>query len=344
MAHKVYYPAYDYWKEELQPNFEIILNPLLDDLGRRVTLSDLQEFLTAELGDTLPFISSVVTDGVTIGGTGTDEDPITIIAEGFTDTNFANTNLTFTANRTHDADGFDLTIDNLVNLEFNTESLNIFGNVVRLQDNLQLRFFDADNTNYIGISSPINVTTSYNLRLPTTAGSLGEVLATDGSGNLSWITVSSSGGGLESVTGDIVDNSDPLNPVVNQIQSDWNAADAFSPEFILNKPTIPSDTDDITNNSDFIPGTTLTNALDNIDEYLKDFNVSLNFIDVEDFPLILPYQFTIDSVDNPDTLTVTITRNGSPYTLGTTINAYDDMLITVDSIGFINLNCSKISL
>lgn len=51
--------------------------------------------------------------------------------------------------------------------------------------------------------------------------------------------------GVESVTGNIVNNTDPLNPVVTQVQSDWNASSGLAR--ILNKPTIPTKTSDLTN-------------------------------------------------------------------------------------------------
>lgn len=42
---------------------------------------------------------------------------------------------------------------------------------------------------------------------------------------------------VDSVAGNIVDNTDPLNPVVDQVQADWNATEGLAE--ILNKPTIP---------------------------------------------------------------------------------------------------------
>lgn len=53
--------------------------------------------------------------------------------------------------------------------------------------------------------------------------------------------VGSGGGAVETVTGNIVDNTDPLNPVVTQVQPDWDAVSGLGE--ILNKPTIPVDQD-----------------------------------------------------------------------------------------------------
>ena len=44
--------------------------------------------------------------------------------------------------------------------------------------------------------------------------------------------------GVQSVTGNIVNNTDPENPIVTQVQSDWNASSGLGQ--ILNKPAIPA--------------------------------------------------------------------------------------------------------
>jgi hypothetical protein len=46
------------------------------------------------------------------------------------------------------------------------------------------------------------------------------------------------GGTVVSVTGNIVDNTDPANPIITQKQADWTQADNTKPDFILHKPTI----------------------------------------------------------------------------------------------------------
>lgn len=46
---------------------------------------------------------------------------------------------------------------------------------------------DTDNgTNYIGLSAPTAVTTSIDFKLPSADGTSGQVIQTDGSGNLSF--------------------------------------------------------------------------------------------------------------------------------------------------------------
>lgn len=60
------------------------------------------------------------------------------------------------------------------------------------------------------------------------------------SGNRAIVTITGGGGGgsVDGVTGNIVNNTDPANPVVTQVQPDWNASSGLGQ--ILNKPTIPS--------------------------------------------------------------------------------------------------------
>jgi len=49
-----------------------------------------------------------------------------------------------------------------------------------------IRFADADSSNYAAIQAPATISSNYTLTLPTTAGTSNYVLKTDGSGNLSW--------------------------------------------------------------------------------------------------------------------------------------------------------------
>lgn len=57
-------------------------------------------------------------------------------------------------------------------------------------DSGSVRFYeDTDNgTNYVAIAASATLSSSYTLRLPDGTGNLGQVLQTDGSGNLSWVT------------------------------------------------------------------------------------------------------------------------------------------------------------
>ncbi|RTL03494.1 hypothetical protein EKK58_12910 [Candidatus Dependentiae bacterium] len=66
-----------------------------------------------------------------------------------------------------------------------------------------LRLYDSDNTNYIDFKAPAtgDLTTSYSLTFPVDDGTSGQVLSTNGTGTLSWITPS--GGVSDGDKGDI---------------------------------------------------------------------------------------------------------------------------------------------
>lgn len=49
-----------------------------------------------------------------------------------------------------------------------------------------VRFADADSSNYVAMQAPTTISTNYTLTLPTSAGSNNQVLKTNGSGTLSW--------------------------------------------------------------------------------------------------------------------------------------------------------------
>lgn len=53
-----------------------------------------------------------------------------------------------------------------------------------------IRFLDG-NVNYVGLKSPAIVSTSYTLTLPTADGTVGQVLKTDGAGQLAWVNPAS---------------------------------------------------------------------------------------------------------------------------------------------------------
>jgi len=57
---------------------------------------------------------------------------------------------------------------------------------------------------------------------------------------LGTVTIDAASTGVQSVTGNIVDITDPDNPVVDQVQADWNQANSAAVDFIKNKPTIVS--------------------------------------------------------------------------------------------------------
>lgn len=58
-----------------------------------------------------------------------------------------------------------------------------------------LRFWNTANTFYVGLSAPTNITANKIYTLPSTDGTSGQVLRTNGSGVLSWTSVTSPSGG-----------------------------------------------------------------------------------------------------------------------------------------------------
>ena len=64
------------------------------------------------------------------------------------------------------------------------------GSKVQIGSQGDLRLGDSDNSNYVAIHAPTTITSNYTLTLPATTGTANQVLQTDGSGNLSFATVS----------------------------------------------------------------------------------------------------------------------------------------------------------
>lgn len=57
---------------------------------------------------------------------------------------------------------------------------------VAISDQNQLRFYDADSSNYVAIRASGTISSNFILTLPDSLGSSGEFLSTDSNGNLSW--------------------------------------------------------------------------------------------------------------------------------------------------------------
>lgn len=62
-----------------------------------------------------------------------------------------------------------------------------------LMDSNNLRFYDADSSQYVGFKAPDIVTANKIWTLPAADGTSGQVLTTNGTGTLSWATVSGGG-------------------------------------------------------------------------------------------------------------------------------------------------------
>lgn len=66
--------------------------------------------------------------------------------------------------------------------------------IINLRGTGELRFNDGDSSNYISLRSASVVSTNLTLTLPSADGTSGQALTTDGSGNLSFTTVSGAAG------------------------------------------------------------------------------------------------------------------------------------------------------
>jgi hypothetical protein len=58
----------------------------------------------------------------------------------------------------------------------------------------ELKFYDNDSSNFVGLKAPGTVTTDKTYVLPATDGTAGQFLKTDGAGNLDWASASGGGG------------------------------------------------------------------------------------------------------------------------------------------------------
>jgi hypothetical protein len=75
------------------------------------------------------------------------------------------------------------------------------GTNVQLGTQGALRFADADSSNYVAFKSPATVATNVTWTLPSADGTSSQVLSTNGSGTLSWVTQSGGGGGSPNLDG-----------------------------------------------------------------------------------------------------------------------------------------------
>jgi hypothetical protein len=76
---------------------------------------------------------------------------------------------------------------------------NIFSSDVTLNAQRDLRFADSDSSNWVAFQAPATVASNVTWTLPATDGTSNQVLATNGSGTLSWATA---GGGASISAGD----------------------------------------------------------------------------------------------------------------------------------------------
>ena len=62
---------------------------------------------------------------------------------------------------------------------------------INIKNRLDLRLYDSDSSNYAAIQAPSNIASNYTLTLPSDDGNSNDILKSDGSGNLSFVAISS---------------------------------------------------------------------------------------------------------------------------------------------------------
>ena len=67
----------------------------------------------------------------------------------------------------------------------------VFSGNVTVQAQGDVRFSDADSSNFVALQAPSTIASNFTLTLPTTDGVANQALITDGSGNLSFANVAS---------------------------------------------------------------------------------------------------------------------------------------------------------
>jgi hypothetical protein len=103
------------------------------------------------------------------------------------------------------ADRLAVSIGGAHDFEFAATELEIRnGNSLRLNDN--------DNSNHLKVKAPGNLTSNYTLTLPNDDGAANEILKTDGSGNTSWVSVSSLISDISGATMNIFTSSGTFTP------------------------------------------------------------------------------------------------------------------------------------
>ena len=66
---------------------------------------------------------------------------------------------------------------------------------IELSAQAPIKFMDADSSHYVAFKAPATVASNVEWTLPSTDGSAGQLLKTDGSGNLGWATDQAGSGG-----------------------------------------------------------------------------------------------------------------------------------------------------
>jgi len=106
----------------------------------------------------------------------------------------ADTSNKITIDKTTSAEKVVATVDGTDAMVVKDTHTEFKGVLLENQGRLTLRELATNGTNYIGLRSPSNVTTTTTFVLPDGDGTAGQFLKTDGSSNLSWASASGGGG------------------------------------------------------------------------------------------------------------------------------------------------------
>ena len=177
---------------------------------------------------------------------------------------------------------------------------------VTLKGQGDLVFKDSDSSHSVSLQAPTTIASNYTLTMPTGDGSNGQVLTTDGSGGLSFTTISGFSGAFGDLTG---------KPTTI---SGYGITDAFDGAYssLTGTPTIPTNNNQLTNGAGYITSADGGNAetLDGIDstQFLRsDANDSVT--GVITFPLTgfkISDQVTVSHSTDQTYKTLTIKNEG----------------------------------
>lgn len=93
---------------------------------------------------------------------------------------------------------------------------------ISINNQNELRLADSDSSNYVALRAPANVISNIVWTLPANDGSAGQILSTDGAGNLSWVT---GGGGEASFNISLIPNIPTGSISASNLQAAINELD-----------------------------------------------------------------------------------------------------------------------
>lgn len=112
---------------------------------------------------------------------------------------------------------------------------------LNLRPGARVRMWDADGSHWIGFEAPPIVPASVSLKFPTGAGSAGQVLTSDGAGNMNW---AASGGVSDGDKGDIIVSAggaswlvDPSSGLVSSLLNAAGGAAPVQGQILYRNPT-----------------------------------------------------------------------------------------------------------